>query len=291
MGGSALYAQRGLPMRWPDCPPAVRDTVSAFVDISRLVLGPDFVGVYLHGSLALGGFNPCRSDVDLLVVSQRDSGPAFRRALASWLLEWSGNPYPFEVHVLQLADLHPWRHPAPFTFHYSEAWRERVRDVVARGLDPRDVMPLVDPDLAAHVTVVRARGIALCGEPIERVFPAVPPADYRAAILSDVADPLAAVTADPVYTVLNLCRITRYLLDGSVTGKAEAGEWAAGTFPEPHRQVVAQALAVYRGEAVAMGLPSERLGDFVRYVAPRLGLAPRNAWKRVSWKRDQETRS
>ncbi|HEY8416098.1 MAG TPA: aminoglycoside adenylyltransferase domain-containing protein [Thermaerobacter sp.] len=258
--------------RWPHCPPAVREAVKDFVDLVRRLLGPDMVGVYLHGSLALGGFNPRRSDVDLLAVSRRDPGPGFRRALAAWLLERSGNPGPFEVHVLQLADLHPWRHPAPFTFHYSENWRDRVRDVLARGLDPRENMPLVDPDLAAHVTVVRERGIVLDGEPIDKVFPPVPPADYRDAILSDVTGALESVTRDPVYVVLNLCRVLRYFVDGSVTGKAEAGEWAVGTLPGPQRQVVVRVLEVYRGEADALDLSSEQLAGFIRYMAPRLGL-------------------
>lgn len=34
------------------------------------ILGNNLVGLYLHGSLALGGFNPRRSDVDYIAVMQ-----------------------------------------------------------------------------------------------------------------------------------------------------------------------------------------------------------------------------
>ena len=34
------------------------------------ILGGNLVGLYLHGSLALGGFNPRRSDVDYIAVVQ-----------------------------------------------------------------------------------------------------------------------------------------------------------------------------------------------------------------------------
>ncbi|HJW82735.1 MAG TPA: hypothetical protein VJ754_00380, partial [Anaerolineae bacterium] len=35
------------------------------------ILGENLVGVYLHGSLALGCFNPAQSGVDLLVVRRQ----------------------------------------------------------------------------------------------------------------------------------------------------------------------------------------------------------------------------
>ena len=41
------------------------------VDLFKEELGSHLVGVYLHGSLAMGCFNPEASDVDLLVVAAR----------------------------------------------------------------------------------------------------------------------------------------------------------------------------------------------------------------------------
>jgi predicted nucleotidyltransferase len=47
-------------------------------------LGDDVVGVYLHGSFALGCGNPNRSDLDLLAVTRRDATPAERAAFATF---------------------------------------------------------------------------------------------------------------------------------------------------------------------------------------------------------------
>ncbi|QFY10183.1 hypothetical protein GBF35_29280 [Nonomuraea phyllanthi] len=49
------------------------------------IFGPRLVGVYLHGSAVLGGFNPQRSDVDLLVVCQDPMTAEQRSAVAERL--------------------------------------------------------------------------------------------------------------------------------------------------------------------------------------------------------------
>ncbi|MCH8813797.1 MAG: nucleotidyltransferase domain-containing protein [Chloroflexi bacterium] len=44
----------------------------------RAALGDNFLGFYLRGSLALGGFDPEASDVDILIVTERGvSDPEF----------------------------------------------------------------------------------------------------------------------------------------------------------------------------------------------------------------------
>ena len=53
--------------------------LGAFVEQSRAILGENLVGVYLHGSLAMGCFNPRSSDVDLLVVVREDIPPKVKR--------------------------------------------------------------------------------------------------------------------------------------------------------------------------------------------------------------------
>ena len=55
-------------MRWPDVPLVVHRQLEAVVAAARDILGEELVGVYLHGSLAMGGFHPSESDLDLLAV-------------------------------------------------------------------------------------------------------------------------------------------------------------------------------------------------------------------------------
>ena len=255
-----------------DCSPAVRAQVVAFVEETAATLGDDLVGVYLHGSLALGCFNADRSDVDLLVVSERSLDVEAKRRAILCLLRLSGAARPIEVSYLRRGDLWPWRHPAPYDLHYSEAWRERyLSDLEGGGWrewrDPgRDER---DADLAAHVTVVRARGVRLLGAAIADVFPPVPRADYLDSILADLdwsREP-ARLAASPVYAILNHCRVLRYLRDGAVASKAEGGEWALSQISAEWRGTVAAALAAYRGDADEAALAPADAARLVEYLA------------------------
>jgi predicted nucleotidyltransferase len=124
------------------------------------ILDDDLLGVYLHGSGATNCCNPDRSDIDLLVVAQETLPPEQRRAVAELLLASSGAPYPVELTLLTPRQLRPWRHPTPFDFHYSESWRQSLTQQLAAG--ELSSHPLTDPDLAGHITVVRARGVRAC---------------------------------------------------------------------------------------------------------------------------------
>jgi predicted nucleotidyltransferase len=138
----------------------------------RSAIGPPLVGVNLHGSLAMGCFNPRSSDIDILVAAAIGLSPEVRLGLADHLLAHSGAPHPLEISVLSLAGLRPWRHPAPYDFHYSESWRERFVDARGHGEAPPGGE---DPDLAAHVTALLHRGVRVWGRPIAEVFPPAPP--------------------------------------------------------------------------------------------------------------------
>src|SRR5262249_51412838 len=129
-------------------------------------------------------------------------------------------------------DITPWRYPTPFELHYSEAWRERFQEELATSVwRSWSKCKHQDPDLAAHITIVLERGIALFGPPAMHTFPPVPPADYLASILSDVDYARNQIVEKPVYGVLNLCRVYRYVLEQRVNSKAEAGTWALDALP------------------------------------------------------------
>jgi streptomycin 3"-adenylyltransferase len=229
----------------------VEEQLETLVSQFRALLKTNLIGIYLHGSLALGCFNLRRSDLDLLVLTCRTLSPRCRAAVARTLLELSGSPAPVELSVLTQANLYPWRHPCPYDFHFSETWRSDfvrfLADPVYRWLAPESG----DPDLAAHLTVLHARGRVLSGPPIESVFPAIPRADFLDSILQDVLSPefgFASPTVSPVYMILNVCRTLAYLRTGQILSKAEGGAWALENLPPEHRTVISSALAVYRSE-------------------------------------------
>ena len=235
----------------------VNSQLELLVSSLHEILKDNLLGIYLHGSLAMGCFNPSRSDIDLLAVTHADLTPRSRYALSKALLALSGNPAPVEISVIKHTDLYPWRHPCPYIFHYSENWRERFEQDLARRVALNDLREErietesgthCDPDLAGHITVLRARGQVLYGPPIDKVFPVVPRADFLDSILGDVLSPefgLDSESADPVYGVLNACRTLAYLQGGEVLSKAEGGQWALTHIPAGFRQVVQAALGAY----------------------------------------------
>ena len=251
---------------WATCPPDVRGQVEVLVREAQGLPGNGLVGIYLHGSLAMGCFNPERSDLDVLIVTREGMTVETKRRAVHLLLAQSGRPHPIEISFLRLADLHPWQHPAPFDLHFSEAWRRRYEEDLASGSWKRwNEQRRHDPDLAAHVTITRRRGVRLSGAPIDEVFPIVPRADYVASIMADFEDARDRISEMPVYGVLNLCRVHRYLLQGEVSSKDEAGSWALRTLPPRFRGVVEVALQAYRGEREEPFDP-EALEQFARHV-------------------------
>ncbi len=250
---------------WSNCPDAIRAQANRFSDdLCRVMVG-NLVGVYLHGSLAMGCLNPDRSDLDLLVVSQAGLSQAERRGLAVLALEASRNPLPLEFSVVQRAALAHWRHPAPYEFHFSEDWRDRMAAELATGGGQMGDGERLDHDLAAHVTITRHRGIGLYGEPVAAVIPNVPRADYVDSILRDFDWARERIADNPVYAVLNFCRIYGYLLNGQISSKDEAGQWALYDLPEIYRPLMQNALAVYRGQ-VAASFDTGLLADFAAYM-------------------------
>jgi streptomycin 3"-adenylyltransferase len=224
----------------------------------REICSERLVAIYLHGSLALGGFQPGRSDVDVLAIVREPQPEATNDRLRKLLLRLSKDPAPIEISVVAQPDLSPWLHPCGYDFHYSEDWRERAP--AGRG---------VDPDLALHVALTRARGRALLGPPPHEVLPEVPHADVLDSIRRDVAESLAQIHAKPACTVLNACRTLAWLRDGAFRSKEEGGLWALTALPQELKPAIRFALETYRGGAPR---PCESLDRFTAHARHALGL-------------------
>jgi hypothetical protein len=261
---------------WPDCPAPVRAQVAGLVEQLSDLMGAALAGVYLHGSLAYGCFNPDASDLDLLVLASRPLLRDTKLGVAQACLRWSLQPMPIELSVLAQTDLAPWQYPTPYQFHFSEAWRERLTadTTSAAWLRWPSGQQGTDPDLAAHVTLTRARGIALLGKPPAEMFPDVPPADYLASITADSEAALTQPLTNPVATVLNLCRVAWYLRAKVLSSKEEAGVWAQEAVRAAHKELVNQALAVYRGSTEPVVWEAETIRRFGHQVLAAAATGP-----------------
>lgn len=259
---------------WTTCPTAVQAQLNHFVDSLQSILTDNLVAVYLHGSLALGCFNPAASDLDLLVVLHSGMAVETKRDLAQLLLTTSRAPRPLEISFLTQAQLHPWRFPTPFDLHYGEEWRTRYQSALENGAwQEWNAHTASDPDLAGHITVTRARGVTLYGATIRETLPDVPRADYLSSCLGDLADARNedALARNPVYALLNHCRTYGFLVDGQIRSKDEGGVWALDHVPADLRTIIVNALELYRGNTTA-SLAAMDVKAMIDYLAQAIAM-------------------
>ena len=252
-----------------NAPPEVRVQLEDLEAGLRDTLGEALLGLYVHGSLALGCLNPARSDVDVIAVTTRPLADDERFAVADLFLRISARPYGIEAHVVVTDQLHPWHYPPRYDFHFGESHRERLTNdreaVLARPTQG-------DPDLAAHVDVVRDAGIALVGLPPQEVFPEVPRADLEDALRRDLA--WCRTVRSALYGVLSPCRVWAALETGELHSKATGGEWALARLPADLRPPVKRALASYCGDGAPIDLDEHERRRLLTYIEERLASHP-----------------
>ena len=235
------------------------------------MLEDDLVGIYVHGSLAMGGFNPKSSDIDLLVVAKKPVSVEAKRKLAEFFLLQSNSPFPIEITFLNTEQLDAWQHPCPFDFHYSELWRDRYATDLSNGTDTYLNAGIhTDPDLAAHITVTAKRGVCIYGTSFDEVFPIVPSSDYISSIMGDFTDCLDEIIKNPVYCTLNLIRVYWYLKEGVISSKQEAGCWGLSAFPAELKNTVAKAVACYSDDKDNDCFEKEELILFKNYISNKV---------------------
>lgn len=237
-----------------EVPPAQQRYLDRVVSTLRDRLGSELIGVYLHGSLAMGGFTPGRSDVDVLAVCA-DPLAAQRSielgdALAALPVPGSGGDLEFSLVAQSAVRAHS--EAPPFEVHVSTHEEPFVID----GHDRPG-----DPDLVIHFAVVRAHGIPLQGPEPAEVFPEPDRALLIAALRGDLewARSRGAAaweghdvpeSASIAYQVLNGARILRYLETGEFVSKVEGAAWLERADPDPDVRAVLEAgLAYQRGGA------------------------------------------
>lgn len=252
---------------WITCPAPVRTQIQTFCQQASAVLGGNLVGIYLHGSLAMGCFNPARSDIDVLVVTQQPLSVEIKRQIIEQLLQISNAPCPIEISFLILTEIHPFEHPLLFDLHYSETWREQKKREIRDGTWQHwNEERRRDPDLAAHLTVTGYRGVTLYGKSPSEILPHVPGEEYARSILGDYRDAREGRLSNPMYFVLNGCRVAAYLSKGYVYSKDEGGIYGLAMFPHEFDELISQALKLYRGKKPVISFDEHMLARFAEFL-------------------------
>ncbi len=220
------------------------DLLRKFAGMSRTVFGENLVGIYLHGSLAMGCLNPEKSDLDLILVVENSPTVEEKRNFSEELLKLSSEAPKkgFELSIVRRAVCAPFQYPTPFEFHYSDGHKEAVLTDLSAYIEK---MQGEDKDLGAHFTIINHYGIALYGPPVPEIFAPVPKKDYIDSIWFDVQNAESDILDYPLYITLNLCRVLGYLKEDLVLSKKTGGEWGMKNVPEKYRSLVQAAYSAY----------------------------------------------
>jgi hypothetical protein len=227
---------------WPTRWPQVNRVVEGLRDGLGHVLGDRLVGLYLSGSLALGGFHPPSSDIDALVAT-------------AGVLD--------EPVVGRLAALHA-------TLRAAGGWAARLEVVylpvsTLRRYDPGDQSsyPIAaggralahgrqSPTWVLDRWVAREHGLAVTGPPPSTLIDPIGPQALRTAVRGLLSFWAAQLDGPPpawlrtrndqAFAVLSMCRALYCLERGEVASKPAAAAWAIRRLEPPWPELVARAL-------------------------------------------------
>jgi hypothetical protein len=222
--------------------PDVNAALSLVLAGVREVLGDRLVGLYLHGSLALGDFEPLRSDIDFVAVTEdalpEDTVQALRAMHAKITasgLEWAGK---LEGSYIPRAAI---RRYDPENALHPALRVDGSFDIDYHGSDA---------DLQRHV--LREKGITLFGPPAHTLVEPVESDTLRRAALGilrewwvpQIGEPFRLYSREyQAYAVLTMCRILYTVRQGDVVSKPAAARWMLAETGERWADLIDRALA------------------------------------------------
>jgi hypothetical protein len=246
--------------------PEINTVLKLLLDEARSVLDTYFVGLYLHGSLALGDFNPGHSDIDFAVVTTREMPvkliaeleAAYRRIIESglaWVEKLEGS-------FLSKKALRRWipeETPHPHFFNKQFMLINNGRDWI----------------IDRHI--LREYGVIVAGPPIKPLIDPVSPDELREAVILGIREDWTSKLNDrewlvppshQPFVVLTCCRALYTVKSGTVTSKTASARWAIATLDKNWTDLIESALAWH------YGLPHgdiEKSLEFMKYTMQQIG--------------------
>ena len=247
----------------PSIFPDVNEVLNQLLSSVKEILGDQFVGMYLYGSLSSGDFNPATSDVDFLVVTAS--------ALSAEL-------------ITKLESMH------------RQAWATSLKRAgkLEGAYVPKDLIRHHDPNGEScpgvnegqfHVSglgsdwiiqrhVVREQGVRLEGPDAKTLIDFVSPDKIRSAVIGILQEWWFPMLSEPAwlrdhkreyraFAVISMCRALHALEHGTIVSKPNAAQWAQNTLDPGWQPLVQKSATVSRHEDDI--LLDETL-DFIRYT-------------------------
>jgi hypothetical protein len=256
-----MAANNTLPTPYPDVNALFRRLLS---DVQS-VLGDHFVGLYILGSLATGGFDPQRSDIDFLVVTADELPREILPALAAMHERINASdlalPTPMEGSYIPRQALR--------RYDPTQADHPALRVDGSFGVDHHS------SDWIIQRHVIREQAVVVAGPASRTLVDPVQPNDVRRAALGilrewwapQLTESFRLISSEyQAYAVMTMCRAFYTLQQGTVVPKSTAARWAYAELGQRWTMLIDRALAWQRG--LEMESFDETL-DFIRYTLER----------------------
>lgn len=214
------------------------------VEHSKQIFGEELIGVYLHGSMAMGCFQANISDIDLIFVIRDRITDTQKLQFMNYIVDVNqiAPRKGIELSIVKQKYCKPFVYPTPFELHFSNAHKQWFAD---NPTDYIQKMNGTDKDLAAHFKIIKNYGVVLYGAEINDIFADVPKNDYIDSIWNDISEAKEDILENPVYIILNLCRVAAFLKDDLVLSKKQGGEWGINHLSSKYHVLISNALQSY----------------------------------------------
>jgi predicted nucleotidyltransferase len=248
--GRATTEQGGLAARaWSTGHAQVDAVLELLLAEVRDALGQQFVGMVVHGSLAAGGFEPGRSDVDVVVVTEGelDAGQLAAVQAAHERLQERGLYWMTRLEVSYIPR-DALRRYDPENAVYPALRMDGSFDLDEHG-----------PDWVLQRHVIRERGLVLAGPEPRTLVDAVPPDQIRWAARETLRAWWAPQLVDDhrlrsdeyqAYAVLTMCRALYTVHQADVAPKAVAARWAREQVGARWGSLIDRAMAWRHGDVL-----------------------------------------
>ncbi|GCE31476.1 streptomycin 3''-adenylyltransferase [Dictyobacter alpinus] len=251
---------------WTNCSKVIKAEVNTLLLEFPRLLDDHLLGIYLYGSLASGGFNPERSNINLLVLTDHPLEDKVRHQVATLLLRMSRVPAPldciFAVKQETAEGL------LPITLHYHEKVREEYQRALRSDNEqpPNGATSISNDQQILAFQALRTDGICLYGQSIADAIPQPSAVAFRNALIHEMQAELEHPLHDPIAFVLNGCRAMAYLRSGSLLSKRDAAIWGLTQLPEQYHSLIQQAQALYQGERLGRPVGRATLDNFAQFL-------------------------
>jgi aminoglycoside adenylyltransferase-like protein/nucleotidyltransferase-like protein len=230
------------PSAGPTPYPEINSLLEELLSGVRAILGHVFIGMYLDGSLAMGDFEPDRSDVDFVVVTDGGCSAQVFSALET-------------MHAQIAIGASKWTKELEGSYIPQRALRYDRRPAAHPYIDRGSSLAMVHPESGywtIHRHMLREHGVVLAGPSLPTLIDPVRPGELRDAVLGILREWWMPMLVDgPLlqngfyrsYAVLTMSRMLHTLRYGAIVSKPVAARWAEGALDRRWTPLIRDALA------------------------------------------------